>query len=599
MKRQYGIMIQSLREGAGISQKTLARGILSVAELSRIEAGEKEVDKPLLAALLQRMGKSIDKLVVVLSHEEYRKIVLRALITKSVREENGEMLKKMIEIYEEDYNNNPLERQYIFIMKATLNLIESETIDECCEILENALRETEIELRTLDFDTVYLCTQEIQIILLHEYVRKDNHIEILLKLKKYLELRYTDEEEKVRVYPQCLWKIAQIYLKEKHYQKAYDECEKAIDCLTRNGVITILHEFLNLKINCLEKLEKREEIQLIKKQIDALNFLFIETGYILASKKELYCIRINEQSEVIVSNELIRTLRIAKNLSQEELCEDICARETLSRIEKGNRSPNKKKLRKLLEKMDFEGGEYLGIDTCNYEVLEKIRDFKKAGLGNCMEEALSILGEIEQELDCNTLSNRQFLESSRLTLSLIEKGADYIHIFEKLSKILCYTMKEYNGTVYRIPFKEELELLIGIAICLKNLNHLEEAKKLLKSIAFQYDESGVLDAHHSRASVLLYFNLSSIFELSNEFTEAEEIGKKALQIETRCDRGDYSGMVLANLSCIYERREQKGDREKCQNYLKNSYYLQKLFQREKQADFLKKYFYNKFKKEIV
>lgn len=57
MKRSIGEMIYKLRNAAGISQKELASGLLSIAELSRVEKGEREEDKFILEALFQRLGK--------------------------------------------------------------------------------------------------------------------------------------------------------------------------------------------------------------------------------------------------------------------------------------------------------------------------------------------------------------------------------------------------------------------------------------------------------------------------------------------------------------------------------------------------------------
>ena len=61
MINKLGKMIFSLREQQHISGKDIARGIISVADFSRIENGEKEVDLIILEALFERMGKSLDK----------------------------------------------------------------------------------------------------------------------------------------------------------------------------------------------------------------------------------------------------------------------------------------------------------------------------------------------------------------------------------------------------------------------------------------------------------------------------------------------------------------------------------------------------------
>lgn len=49
MKRTIGKMVYVLREEKGISQKNLADGLLSIAELSRIESGNRDEDSFVLA----------------------------------------------------------------------------------------------------------------------------------------------------------------------------------------------------------------------------------------------------------------------------------------------------------------------------------------------------------------------------------------------------------------------------------------------------------------------------------------------------------------------------------------------------------------------
>lgn len=77
MHNKIGIMLFGLREKEGISQKNLARGILSVTELSRVESGNRGIDRLHLEALFQRIGKSLDKLELAMSMDEYHLFALR------------------------------------------------------------------------------------------------------------------------------------------------------------------------------------------------------------------------------------------------------------------------------------------------------------------------------------------------------------------------------------------------------------------------------------------------------------------------------------------------------------------------------------------
>ena len=56
-----------------------------------------------------------------------------------------------------------------------------------------------------------------------------------------------------------------------------------------------------------------------------------------------------------IDAELIRRTRNAAKLTQEGLSEDICAQETLARIENGNQKPRSGNLRQMMEKMGRRG----------------------------------------------------------------------------------------------------------------------------------------------------------------------------------------------------------------------------------------------------
>ena len=59
------------REKRGISQERLCRGVCAVSALSRYENGERIPDRLLMNTLIERLGKSSDKLVTMISCQEY------------------------------------------------------------------------------------------------------------------------------------------------------------------------------------------------------------------------------------------------------------------------------------------------------------------------------------------------------------------------------------------------------------------------------------------------------------------------------------------------------------------------------------------------
>ena len=67
MGKRLGHMIREFREKQGRTIEEAARGLLSAAELSRVENGTKEIEYLIMEALFETYGKSLDKLEIVVS----------------------------------------------------------------------------------------------------------------------------------------------------------------------------------------------------------------------------------------------------------------------------------------------------------------------------------------------------------------------------------------------------------------------------------------------------------------------------------------------------------------------------------------------------
>ncbi len=86
-----GKLIQSTREAQRLTSAELIDGICSRRTLMRLETGQTDCDMLLFAVLLQRLGKSPDKLEYIFSWEEYRKECIRTGLSSafSRRGKNG------------------------------------------------------------------------------------------------------------------------------------------------------------------------------------------------------------------------------------------------------------------------------------------------------------------------------------------------------------------------------------------------------------------------------------------------------------------------------------------------------------------------------
>lgn len=70
MANSLGNLIRMLRKEQGISQGELSKGLCSVANLSKIDLGEREPGQMLFEALITRLGKDSTKWELLLPEEE-------------------------------------------------------------------------------------------------------------------------------------------------------------------------------------------------------------------------------------------------------------------------------------------------------------------------------------------------------------------------------------------------------------------------------------------------------------------------------------------------------------------------------------------------
>lgn len=375
MMQQLGIMLCKEREKMGVTQKNIAEGIISISELCRVERGEQEIDYFTLQALFERLGKSIDKLELAVSASEYEFISCREGIERSIETWDHECLTRWIVKYNE-YNDGrrPIHKQYMALLRAMVYYVKERDYASCLNGMEHALAYTLHDDGGKKFKTgQLLCNQEIRIILMIAYCQwklgnADGLTERLKQLGGYILHHYRDTEEQVKVYPHCMWLLGQLYMEQGRVDEAYTVCRKGRESLIENGSLSPLWEILELEETCLEKTGKKAELIKCTKYREAVSFLYEAAGAHPESNMMAVFMRSSFQGELVITNELVKDLRQAKGLSQEELCADICSQETLSRIENGKRSPNKKNLYQLLKRMGMERQNYYGfIEADDYE----------------------------------------------------------------------------------------------------------------------------------------------------------------------------------------------------------------------------------------
>lgn len=604
--QQLGVMLFKEREKMGKKQKSIAEGIISISELCRVECGEKEIDYFTLEALFERMGKSIDKLELAVSGDEYDSISYRIEIERSIETRNYKLLTELMwGYYRYNDKKRPIHRQYMTVLRTMARYLKEQDYESCLCGMEQALECTlQGDWKQMIRLGRHFCNQEIRIMLTIAYCQwKLGDTEGLCvqmeQLGNYIVYHYTDTEEQVKVYPHCAWLLGQLYLEQNKVEEAYAVCRKGRQSLIENGSSNPLWEILKLEEACLEKMERQEELNRCRKYQEAILFLYEAAGVPFESNIMAEFMKSSFQGEFVITNELVRDLREAKGLSQEELCADICAQETLSRIESGRRNPNKKKLYRLLKRMGMERENYYGfIEADDYELYEKVRQYNRCFPKGQREEAKKLLDEIESGIDMTIPVNRQFIGMGRILEQSAKGELSNNQAIQQLQELLCLTMPPMdNGSIiYRVPFRTEYLIWNHIAVNLRKEDKIEEAIWIYEELMKRYKSSKVFMKYHAVPGLSLYINYTGFLEEHDDLKRAEEIGKEGLKHCLSCCRGDTAGEILANLSLVYGKRGLPDEEEK---YLRFGYIVNFLYERQRYLDILKKAYQDKFHKEII
>lgn len=602
--KNIGKVIGALREKKGISMQELARGIASIAEISRIESGQQEPDGFLAEALFQRMGKSVDKLELMVAPEEYEMVLTRSLIIANMNSGDYELADILVEDYRDcSMSQKPLQRQYLLMIRALIHYLVETDEKECITRLEQAIEVTLPGWRQVDRKEIYLCSQEVRLLMFLGYffmlAGDQRGTRLLVQTWRYLQKNVTDGEERVKVLPQCAWMLATCYLKCGDVQSAERYCNDGIACLCENGAVAMLMQLLQLREECYNKLGWARQAEENQIQKTALRTLYEIARY--EESENIICLFLqgSEQKEYMASNECLRQLRKSQDMSQERLSEGICTWETLSRIENGVRKPNRNKLHMLLEKLGSDRRTYYGyVDSQDFSVYEMVRKSRNDWARGAYEDSIALLRQIETCIDMNIPQNKQYIGSMLLLKEFRFRQISDEEMVAEFERLLRYTMKNYCGTVYRTPFRGEADIINIIALCKRRMGRYEEAAALYEQV-FQWYRSGLVqERHHLIPLMSLYTNYVALLSKLERNETASEVALRGMKLILNCKRIDGAAELLANYAGILLFNKSEETTTLCKKYLHSSCVLLEMFGFREGSKAVKRYYENNFDEKL-
>ncbi len=229
-----GTAIQYFRESYRITQGNLCKGLCSVATLSRIETGERDVDSLLLETLLERLGRMPNQFELILTDFDYMLYLKREEIKRQIEEQNCEKAHELLREYEKSAGSKGTpHRQFIMNSRAWLNDAEGGAVEKTIELLMEAIVCTVPDFKTYNIKNYYLSNPEINIIIdmIQHMVlagARDKAKDILNQVIEYLE-RQAVTEENNSVYTKVAVMASKLYMEEGDMLRAGKMCELGLE----------------------------------------------------------------------------------------------------------------------------------------------------------------------------------------------------------------------------------------------------------------------------------------------------------------------------------------------------------------------------------
>lgn len=598
-EKDIGRVIYTLRIQGNVYQEYIIKGLCSLSALSRIENCSRVPDKLLFDALLQRIGKSPDKIECILTNRDYILYQCREDIIESICSGNPGQAKKLINEYmqENEYKKEPLHTQFINQMRAIIMEMEQGRTEESRRLIEEAIHMTLPEFRFGVIGKQLFSVTELNLILMYMKYREEDQDEILAfvdDLNRYVVEHYSDEEERVKIYPKIVILEAGIYFSRGMYEEADAMCCTALELLGNNGILRCMPELISLRIKCLQHLSQPEEMKRMKNWLETLKDIYAEHGFSIYNEYDNILL-MNTKGEILLINEIIRKSRKSKGYTQDKLSENICTPENLSAIESGRRAPTIKNYEKFIEKLGISLDYYnCYISTNKFEVFEMRRECDRLITLQRYEEAQKISRELEKQLDMNNLKNRQYIQHKKIFFAYRNGKIDAQKALNEYQKILELTHKpksEIND--YVIFSVEEIKILNSIAIMYKKMGNRQRAITIFNKALETYRTSKVRMSNHYIGNILLMSNLCMYLEEENRVDESMDVGEEGIKLVLTTGRNSMLAMFLANACCCMEKKD-PGNKKAAIKYLQQAFYISDMINDNHRKDIIKYYASNKY-----
>lgn len=253
-----GSAIQYYRDIYHISQSKLCKGLCSVSTLSRIEAGERDIDAFILETLLERLGKIPNQFELIINDFDYEACQSRMEINRLIGEKDLDKADKLLdEYYRTASDKGSPHKQFVMVCRAKLNELRGGEPETTIDMLMEAITCTVPDFNTEELSDYFLSYSEFGIIL--EILEKQISFGMTDKARRTLDqvidymFWHNQMEHNINIYPKVAAIGSRFLLEQNELDSAIELCNKGLEMNKGSRRIDYLGELNHIKAMITEK----------------------------------------------------------------------------------------------------------------------------------------------------------------------------------------------------------------------------------------------------------------------------------------------------------------------------------------------------------
>ena len=546
--------------------------------------------------LFQRLGKSTDKLELILSEEVYEEELLLERFEELLEQGDGVQAYQVLEQFmEQAPPDSKVHQMFYCRSRAYAEFRVENNPQQAKEWMQKALNITMPGWQEKRLEEYWISTIEMENLLAYakalSAIGTKEELEtaesLLLACKRFIDGRVTDREEHAKIFAKCACLLSDLYVKRGKKKQAEQLVERGLIGLREYGISYFMEPLLHILVKCVseESKEKPPYQSYLTAILHLKKFAGMEQYFTDSIFKNC------SQQTYYLDYELFREERVAQGYTQDQMIEGVYKNpESLSRAERGKVTMRDSKLIRLFHRLGIDKSRYNGfVVTDDYAVLELKQQVDILLSRNCDKEAEEKIEDLKQKLDLSIAENRRTILGYEISIGIEKEGIPKEDLLKQAENLLEETYRIQSHGVYRSPMDREAFVINQIGRLLWELDRKEEAIQLLREMTTVMRSSKVAIKKRSRKYGLLRTNLAK-WECS------VPIARENIHFVLECGKLRSLPMDYMTVACAMI--NDPANFEICREMIKECFYLCDLVCNDANKEITKKYYIEKFLEEL-